>query len=295
MILCSAGMAACSSAAQHSAGPAEATSGPITLPLDRYVLTDSELTLVDRAKNTMIARCMGRAGFSYPVRGEPVTTPGNTRRYGLSLPDSAARFGYRPPPQLLAGRRWTAVLDRYVGVLDRRGQAALFGTDPGQRPAGVPVGGCAAAADALTPGGSGTDPGLVERLAVATLRRAAGRPEVLAAQERWSQCMATAGFRYASPEAAAQDPRWSSPGRAARPSGDEVRTARTDVDCKLRTGYLGRIVDAETAEQRQAVAANAASLARVRSFNDAEVRLARQALLTTGPDPDLQAVSRGYP
>jgi hypothetical protein len=276
-------MAACSShpdprgaapPKDRPAEPAAAKSGgdlrEPRLPLDRYVLSDQQLTLVESARDAAMARCMAADGFGYPRRREPVVTPRNTRRYGLTSMSSARRYGYHPPAELLGGQRWSARLDAYEASLSSAGVAALTGTGTPD----MPPDGCSTTGNPSR----GLPPAptwLPFELGASTLEAARRDPLARAAAASWSACMTMArdSLRYADPDALMSDRRWWS---SQTPSTDELRTAVVDVGCKQRTGYVETMAAVESSLQAAAIARHRPELDRVLRYNTALVAAARR-------------------
>ncbi|MFJ4522558.1 hypothetical protein ACIP4Y_16660 [Streptomyces sp. NPDC088810] len=85
---------------------------------------------------------------------------------------------------------------------------------------------------------------------------------------KWSSCMRKAGFQYASPQAAANDSRWS---KGNVPTRLETSVAVADMQCKKKVRYLDTLVDVQSEYERNAIAEQSATLASLQS--DAKVWL----------------------
>ncbi len=236
----------------------------LDLPLDRSQLTPVEELEVIKARNTVMERCLAAHGlaFTFPPI-DPVRDAAKPRRHGLVDAAEAAAYGYRepavfapraadrppPPPAVLA-------------MLTGRGE----GRD-------VPPGGCAGEADrTLAPDAKpGQEPVsfALSRQSYAITR---ATPPVTAAAAAWSRCMAEAGFRYADPQAAIEDPAFA----AGRASAREIAVAGQDVRCKERTGWVRTWVAVERVVQEALVPHHAADLVREQQHKERQLTVARE-------------------
>jgi hypothetical protein len=223
------------------------------LPLDRYRLSPAQATTLSRARNLLYAGCMGRFGFHLepPRGGGPVPFVGNEQRYGIDDERQASKHGYHPavPPASQSGEPSLSVAA--AAVADGTGP----GTYKGRR---VPAGGCLG--QALRELGRGgpvpADPGLAERLGLESYVRTSQSGPMRPVFSQWSACMGQAGFDYANPRKANNDPAWRTP----RPSTREVATAVADARCKRQVHLVDRWATVETAYQQQQVAQHAEQL-----------------------------------
>ncbi|QQQ73688.1 hypothetical protein IOD16_20700 [Saccharothrix sp. 6-C] len=243
----------------------------LDLPLDRSLLTPVQELEVIKARNTLMERCLADHGiaFTFPVV-DPARDADKPRRHGLVDADEAAAYGYRDPAVLAtrdAGSQAAAqpspdVVSLITGT--RRGEV-------GGRE--VPPGGCAGEADR----GLAADakPGQ-EPLSLALSRRSheitATTGPVVAAAAGWSRCMAEAGFAYAGPDAAINDPAFS----AGWPSGHELAVATRDVACKERVEWVRTWVGVERAVQDVLVRQHDDDLAGERQHKDRQLAVARE-------------------
>lgn len=225
----------------------------LDLPFDAYKWDDRDVWLLERARYTLVARCVRERGLDFTMpRNTADTGPpagyDNSRRYGVADPRAVSRYGYHLPadPDGDRRRRRLQVWSEQVSAAE---ESAIYGDGTegdlgcyGQADAVVDRG-VAATADA--------DDGWLAARSSATLERSGADPEVVRARVRWRDCMFRAGFRHRDPDAAGGDARWNLDG-AAVPAA-EVATARADVRCKESSGLLRSWHAAETALQRDAV------------------------------------------
>jgi hypothetical protein len=224
------------------------------LPLDRYRLSPTQAEMVDRARNRLFSGCMRRFGFDLatPAASRQLTVVGNAQRYGVDDEAQAGTHGYHPatPPPAAPVRE---------PRLSAAAEAIADGSGPrtyrGRR---VPAGGCLG--QALRQLGRGgpvpADPGLAERLGLESYVRTSESGPMWPVFARWSACMGRAGFHYATPRQANNDPAWRTP----RPSTRELATAVADARCKRQVQLVDLWATVETAYQQHQVAQHADQL-----------------------------------
>jgi hypothetical protein len=181
----------------------------LDLPLDRSLLTPIEELEVVKARNTLMEHCLADHGLVFTFPGvDPVRDAAKPRRYGLVDAGEAAAYGYRDPA-VFAAHGTDATAHRpppdVVSVITGK----VGGRD-------VPAGGCAGQADRTlaTDAKPGQEP-VSFALSGRSHEITRTAPPVTAVAEAWSQCMAAAGFRYARPDDAINDPAFAA-GRAGR-------------------------------------------------------------------------------
>ena len=96
-------------------------------------------------------------------------------------------------------------------------------------------------------------------------------PPVSAAATKWSHCMAEAGFRYDSPDAAMNDPAFG----AGRASAHEIAVATQDVRCKERAEWVRTWVGVERAVQDVLIGQHGDDVARERQHKERQLAVAR--------------------
>jgi hypothetical protein len=245
-----------------STTPAAVPAAPsdTALPLDEYSAGPADVAQLNRGYRALVRRCMAAAGYSYPPAEPPGEPPGagpsqdrNARRYGLTSAADAAARGYRPaaeprprlpelPPAGLAA------LTADGGCADRANRA-LAAHDP-----------------------PGADPHLADELAQRSWLDAKADPRVAAVVARWSECMRSAGYRYAGP----LDP--PAAFRSGPVTALETGTARADVECKRRTGLVPAWTAVEAGYQRPLLDRHRAGLELARTALRGQLAAARAAL-----------------
>jgi hypothetical protein len=223
------------------------------LPLDRYRLSEDQATTVSRGRNRLYAGCMRRFGFPLepPRAGEGVPFVGNEQRYGIDDERQASKHGYHPAVTPATQSGEPSLSPAAAAVADGTGSRIHRGRR-------VPAGGCLGwALRELGRGGPvPADPGLAERLGLESYVRTSEAGPMLPVFSHWSACMRRAGFDYASPRKANNDPAW----RTRRPSTREVATAVADARCKREVRLVDFWATAETAYQQHQVARHAEQL-----------------------------------
>ena len=149
--------------------------------------------------------------------------------------------------------------NRYpVRFLGPDATAVYFGTVPTFKGAKVPAGGCQAEELVAVIGSLASplvDPHLIEDLDREALARATQDARVVPLIDGWRSCMRQAGWDFADVQAPFEY--WSShrggDKTAQVVSVDELRAARTDLDCKASTGLLGTWLAADIAYQNAIV------------------------------------------
>ncbi|MFD7236731.1 hypothetical protein ACFWAT_15695 [Streptomyces syringium] len=255
----------------HTTPSAGARPGP--LPLDGHFLSREDHHKLRSALDLLVAACMKRAGVPLPpapaVTAEP---PRHERRYGISSPDQAARYGYH-----LAGRTTPAT----PPPVTARQQRALSGTPDGKPgPGGSPPEGCNAAAAGKVTGTPSfpADALVVRQLNMDSFEQSKNDARVRTVLRKWSNCMKAEGFSYAGPLDA---PRSMADG--PRASAREIATARADVACKERTRLIGVWSAVESAYQHRLIKERAKELAAARRERDDRLRRAAEVLRSAAP------------
>jgi hypothetical protein len=241
----------------------------ISLPLDAYLNTPATGKAVNQARVILFARCMQRFGFEVhpPAAVNAPPPPANDGRYGLADLAEAQRHGYHPA-------RTSSPAATTEQEMSPAAEAVAEGN--GERIQGLPEGGCLGEARRKMAAGapSPPDPEAAERLALNSHARAAQDSRVRAAVDKWSACMRRAGYDYAHPMKANDDPRF----QTDRPSTREIAVATADVRCKQEVNLIGISVTVESAYQRQAIERNAEALRAVKALREAQVRNAARIL-----------------
>lgn len=230
----------------------------VTLPLDAYRPTVEQTVTIETARDLLTRDCMRHLGFEWvPQRRTSVPEPG--RRYGISNPDEVAQFGYRLPPHRAgAAKPPTAVspsAEEYTAATGR-GPSTVHGTQ-------VPAGGCIGEATrelgydvTVLSSGAMQVADLPQALDNQAYSEFQADPRLAEVHRAWSDCMNSAGYHYATPWAAQNDPAFSGPA----PSPTEITTARADLTCRNTVNLAGISLAIESAHQNKLIERNAEAL-----------------------------------
>ncbi|GAA2136585.1 hypothetical protein GCM10009760_16240 [Kitasatospora kazusensis] len=263
----------------------------ITLPIDSYEVTVEQTRTLFQASTAATSRCVQGYGLSYPAPqwGNAFSdTPRELKKrsvvYGFFDPAAPRSTGY---DALGVGdsSAQPVISDAVHAVLNGMDRSKKPVTVYGGKP--VPEHGClgkgrAEVGDPPMPADSGQLPDGGPTVS-------ATDPRLLAADARWSDCMKTRGFSYASPWAAYFDPKWRSvprgPGAVSvTHTPAEVATATADLACKLSTNLVGVAVAVETAYDEQYIASHAAALSAFKRSLDDRLGKAAHLIATGGAD-----------
>lgn len=261
-LLCVAAGTACSrqSAAPSATPEPTLTAVPqlrsaadVTLPLDAFTQTPEQRALDYQANDLLVARCMRRGGAQWQGNADErardisrYIEATNAARFGLVDEAVAAQYGYHKRPGLTLSE---------IG-------GGKSGVTPSKE--------CAAEAK-LTLGKDAPSPddfALAFRLRDEAEARVQKDHRYVDMLEQWRACMRRAGFRYATPGAAAEDPKW----QTQSPSTAELATAAADVRCKQETNYLGLTVALRVAYEQQLMEGNAEALQRLKVYYEERSR-----------------------
>lgn len=273
-------------AAPSGPGPAAAPAEPppppgpeavaLALPFDAYEQWLPERYAVEAAEELLTRECMRRAGLGWRVVPPPPSEaldPPHRTRYGLIEAEVARRYGYHLPPEAPALREFRAARAARDEALSPREARAAYGADG--------EGGCARQSyERLWSGGPKPDHDAYRAIAADLFGRSRSDPRVLRAVAAWSACMRAGGYDYAHPSEAAGDPAWKD---SPAPSPQEVATARADVACQRRTGYVATWASVETDLQKRAIAADRGTLREFAAANRRNVEAARRVLAAERP------------
>lgn len=246
-------------------GPAATiTSGrDIALPVDTYKANPASQNLVLKAEYSAMKSCMARYGVAFDAPAASWTVPATNhdydRLFGL-INLAEAQYGYHTGEQVLANGEAapssTPAADpnesapNYLAVA--MGDLAV----PKVKGLAVPKGGCITEARSKL-GDASTAQALYESAVNYGLSQSDADSRVVAAFGSWSACMKNAGYSYATPMAAIDDPQWGT----TTPSEAEVKAATADVECKTATNLTGLRVSVAAAWQNQYISTHAAQFA----------------------------------
>jgi hypothetical protein len=227
------------------------------LPLDDYHASGRDLQKLATAETLLVNQCLGRYGLELPPREEPAEYGSiNARRYGITDAAQAAERGYHgPAPSEDAPTAAATVAPEVEAVVTGQGPRTYEGQP-------VPQDGCIG--EARRELANGTDPAVAmdlgESLAGETWQVSKEDSRVRSAFSAWSACMTRAGYDYADPFRANDDPAFGT----AEPTPDEIAVATADVRCKREANVVNVWATVETAYQQRAIEENAEPLAVVR-------------------------------
>jgi hypothetical protein len=268
--------------------PTPSSMAQLALPVAAYELTDQQSAEEQYLELRLAQVCMSRAGFRYLpglsagsiAEDVRIEREFDSRRYGVSDLAVVARYGYHLPAWVTGPG-----ISGSPGSLPRAERAALVGTGvtggssaaaagSHSRASGPPPGGCLGWSDSqLAAAGVNVEDSSASPLAAQIqqqgFEQAQSDPRVRAVFAAWSACMRVLGYRYATPFAAAEDPRWN---MAVPASPGEIATAKADVACKMRVNVLGVEFAVESDYENAAIAANAGPLAQAKAEDASQVR-----------------------
>ncbi|MEV5510120.1 hypothetical protein [Streptomyces orinoci] len=254
-----ADISAIPSAAVPSAAPTDLST--LRLPIEKYVLTPAENAQLNHATWVLAADCIQHHGITFPTPAALTNLRSGSevpRRYGPADPAAAAKDGYHNPAAPDGGKVPTDNLPSLP--VDQR--TTVFN--------------CRRAAQTQLTGGApfGSSP-IGEQINSRSYIKSADDNRVKAAFTAWSACMKTAGYSYASPMDAYNDPRW----RGSPTAGpQEIATAQADIACKRQTNLIGTWYAVDAAYQQQQIQAHQAELDRDRTAERQQLAAARKAL-----------------
>jgi hypothetical protein len=242
-----------------------------TLPLDPYRQARQNLDATTKAEGVLMRQCLRRFGFEPPPdRAPSAAATGYQQRYGITNGDQAAARGYHGPPR-------PAEEGPSADVLSPAAQAVMSGD--GQRSyAGqqVPEGGCAGEARRKLAEGvpQVEDKNFGSYLASESWERSKVDSRVRAAFVDWSACMKRAGYDYADPFKANDNPEFGD----AEPTAGEIAVAVADVRCKKEANVVSIWATVETAYQQRSVEKHGEALAAIRKNFEAQEKNAAAVL-----------------
>lgn len=230
--------------------------GQFEFPLNRYLdVGGPDSDVVARAYQVLFADCMSRFGFTVepPPAGSSTVEP-RSRRYGLVDLDEARQYGYRHP---------LAAEDSQGGEPAQPRSEAYYAVATGElthdhNGLAIPEGGCFGEAQRILDEGAPVVENVMfgQSLVIQAGRRSEQDSRVVAAFEAWSECMARAGYNYADPWEANDDPAFGGPVVTSA----EIAVATADVTCKEEVNLVNIWAAVEVAYQEQIIEENAEAL-----------------------------------
>ncbi|MGW5774962.1 hypothetical protein [Streptomyces sp. NPDC003863] len=260
----------------------------LSFPLDGYATTEDQRRKLERAQSRVVGDCMKRFGFTYelPVSPAPASRSGESRRYGLTDPAIAARYGYIPnrgaePPTKPAAQPLSA-----NGTLALNGPSDYKGPQPasleearakdsgktlnGQK---VPIGGCIRESflTIYAPKKGSVDALFVTNLGMDANSRSREDSRVVAAVKAWSACMAEKGYTVDEPVSPQSD-LGLNPNTYGGPKA--IAAAKQDVACKEKANLVGIWYTVESAYQKRSIEQNAETLNQAKTELNDRLKLA---------------------
>ncbi|MFF2022378.1 hypothetical protein ACFVW2_11325 [Streptomyces sp. NPDC058171] len=241
----------------------------LVFPIDSYQLSESDRNTVSEAVDILIRDCMKQSGHDWRVVRAPQQEVNwmNRLRYGVIEIEVAKTYGYRTSAELLfsdESRQFRA------DIKERRSELTKSEWETSWK--------CRQEADAHIDRGVNVQQTNYQKFRKQSYEGAQRDPDVVRAVAEWRSCMKDAGFPYASPDAAAEDPRWrqeeGEPSTYRAP--EEIATAVADVTCKNKVRLVDRRFAAEKAHGQRIIDGNAAYFS--------ELRVARERQLTRARD-----------
>jgi hypothetical protein len=258
--------------------------------------SQADQRLVERARLAFIADCMAKSGFPGAERyyaPPPMSEPRKARLersqldlwWGVSLPDSAARFGYHEVQDPASPRPKFTDDDVPPGL-----QEALTGSSGDST--GDSPGGCLGEWNAIVYDDVGFTPAEFEAT-VAEIRLeieevSHGLDATTQATERWSECMAENRITFTDPHVAftqfvgieVTPQGYEASFKTVEPTDEEKHIATADAQCKLSVGFWDAIDQAENEAARQLVESSGDKLEDLRKANK---KIAQNASESTTP------------
>jgi hypothetical protein len=283
-------LGACGAAAQGSGPPALGalptirSSDDIRLPLDTYLGTRADRAVRETAREQLVSACMARLGFAgYPVEDLAyyARLPQHMNTFGVTSIADAETGGFATP----AARLMTAGGARYDRTFSRwSGDDVIFALNGPHAP--VPGGTAPAATTAkgrdVPPGGCEAD--ATRRLAALAhvpvldgiwlddeegqmIQSASDDPRMTPVTAAYAACMHTAGYSYATPSDAINDPRWEGD-MDLGPRPGERQAAVASVRCQQQSRFLDTWVALATAYELRFVEHNAERLQQFKTVHE---------------------------
>lgn len=266
-------------------------SNGLTFPMDAYLVPAEQRQELQKAQDVLIDQCMRRYGFRYTAPTAPISTDvygENGRRYGLSSPALAARYGYGDParqasvraPRPARGTNESLVLDgpadldpkSLPGNLAEAEKARTADTNTrvvnGVK---IPVAGCSGEASLrlYAPDAAAVGITFPQNLNAEANERSRQDSRVVKVIKDWSACMAGHGYRVPSPLGVP-----TTLGLTDLSGPQAVTTATADVACKKQVNLVGVWYAVESAYQKVLIEKNAEVLKNFRDQQQARMRLA---------------------
>lgn len=259
--------------------PVGATYTGPALPIEAYLIKNSERDEVTAARQILIKQCMDGFGFDYRVpRAQPDRNPSGdsanmARHYGLTDTATASAFGYHLPgtgptglgtpdpstdPSMSAAEQAVMLGRENAATSVTLTDSPVLKTFAGKA---VPAGGCTGDADRRL--GGELDERLAEQIDIQGFRQSSSDPRVVAVLQKWSVCMQRNGYT-AKTLADVPGPLGNSPG----PTPAEIQMARTDVTCKQQANLVPVWFAVESQIEKNLIEQNQLALTEARTVTE---------------------------
>ncbi|NEA56949.1 hypothetical protein G3I60_23110 [Streptomyces sp. SID13666] len=266
-------------------------SNGLTFPMDVYLVPAEQRQELQKAQDVLIDQCMRRYGFRYTAPESTVGTDvygENGRRYGVSSPSLAAKYGYGDPPQQAPvraprparGTNESLVLDGPPDLDPKSLPANLEEAEKARtsdKNTGVvngikiPVAGCTGESGLrlYAPDAAAVDITFPQNLNAEANERSRQDSRVVRVIRDWSACMAGHGYRVPSPLGVP-----AALGLTDLSGARAVTTATADVACKQQVNLVDVWYAVESAYQKVLIEKNAEVLKNFKDQQQARMRLA---------------------
>ncbi|SCL15222.1 hypothetical protein GA0070624_0655 [Micromonospora rhizosphaerae] len=256
-------------------------------PIEAYKLTPEKFRQLNNAQTILANRCLSRFGFPPSLQQVPPTLPPDTslsRRYGITDPATAAKYGYhqsagdgaqasRPPAEPVS-KELSLVL---YGPPDQTGDANGNTGGTAHKGVEIPAGGCmgeskrklnAAEYERIDPEQFAGD------IELAAGKQADADPRVRGKFAEWSTCMKGKGFDYRDPFQPLDGDTLKTSLAQPTPTAVEIQTAVADVECKQQVNLVGVWFAVESAYEERLIEKNQERLAGIKRAIDAMLKAA---------------------
>ncbi|QXE36105.1 hypothetical protein KQY30_19550 [Streptomyces sp. GMY02] len=220
-------------------------------------------------------KCMARYGFRDfgppPVSEQSVTAQTNSamgRRYGISDPALALKYGYHLPAETEEPPHWEPAQGAESAVFTGTGVEVESGVYEGER---VPEGGCRGEARRMFPMPQTPE---AQQLGAVVFEQSRTDSDVVSAVAKWSSCMGEKGYERNHP---LEDLRELGISLSSPVTEGEIAQAIADVACKEETGLVKIWNAQESEKQEKVIAENASKLTEEKSVKEASDAKVRQA------------------
>ncbi|GAA3808789.1 hypothetical protein [Cellulomonas soli] len=218
--------------------------GAYANPLDPIMFPDAtQQSLITASLEEVVSECMAQAGFTYQAGDAfPQRRGAADAQYTYSVtdPEAAAQYGFHPASwvqnQPAAGAAAATRAEGYDPALFGEADTEVADKDGTVIATYDPDSCSGKAKDSVTPQWAQQDRivNVAADILLAVSDEVAENPEVKAANQKWSTCMAQAGFDYATPMDANNDERFATD----LPTAAEIPVAVASATCQHESGLL---------------------------------------------------------